>query len=592
MGEITEKDKPAVQPGPQDGNLGCSPPDSIADSDIQKVHAGGLSHLTELVQSLSSQDAEARYVEEAADDGIPDTNLHRGKDDQHTAENRTILSWEEGDKDNPHNWTHTKRRMVLIATMTIVIDSTLGSSLPSMAIPYMTKEWGVTAPEQMPLPIATFLMGFVLGPMTWGPLSEQYGRRIVVISTFSMFTIWTLACALAPNWPAFLVFRFLSGAFASAPIVVVAGIIADVYGDPVARGRAMAYFMATTVFGPLFAPIISGFCSTTIGWRWSFWIALIYAGLTFIPMAWLPETYAPLLLTRKAAAIRKRDPTANVYAAAELENRDLNQLMTVVLTRPLRMIMTELIVSSVCMYLSLVYAIFYMSFQAFPRIFQGLYGLSPGVTGFSFLPLGGGCLLGLPLCFAWDHVLQRAQKQGKAWAKQEEYRRVPLAFLGGPLFVVSLLWLGWSARPEAGVPFAVPMLAGIPFGMGYLLTFMGLINYLTDAYELFAASANAAASASRSLVAVVLPFATAPMFNRLGVAGACSLLAGLSALMCVIPFVFVWKGEQIRAGSKFCAELKRHKAEMEEKAEEQRVRRRRREGNVDVGREKDGSGDV
>ena len=66
----------------------------------------------------------------------------------------------------------------------------------------------------------------------------------MIIGTFSMFTVWTLACALAPNWSALLVFRFLCGAFASAPIAVVAGIIADIYGDALARGRAMAYFMA------------------------------------------------------------------------------------------------------------------------------------------------------------------------------------------------------------------------------------------------------------------------------------------------------------------------------------------------------------
>ncbi|KAK8093694.1 Polyamine transporter 3 [Apiospora hydei] len=432
----------------------------------------------------------------------PDSNGREAKDRSQFAD-REIISWEEGDKENPHNWSHVqiKRNRVLLTTMVLIINSTLGSSLPSMAIPYMAKAWGVTAQEQMPLPIATFLMGFVLGPMMcMGPLSEQYGRRIVVVSTFSIFTIWTLACALAPSWPAFLVFRFLCGAFASAPIAAVAGIIADVYADPVARGRAMAYFMA-------------GFCSTSIGWRWTFWIALIYAGLTFIPVIFLPETYAPVLLARKAAALRKQKPESNVYAAAELEDRDLKQLLTVVLTRPMRMILTELIVSSVCMYLALVYAIFYMSFQAFPRIFQDLYGLSPGVTGLCFLPIGGGCVLGLPIFFAYDHVLQRAQKTGKAWARQEEYRRVPLACLGGPLFVISLLWLGWSARPAAGVPFWVPMLAGVPFGLGWMLIFMALINYLTDAYELFAASANAAASASRSLVAVVLPLATGPMFG-------------------------------------------------------------------------------
>lgn len=53
-----------------------------------------------------------------------------------------------------------------------------------------------------------------------------------------------MACALAPSWPAFIVFRFFTGVFASAPIAIVAGIFADIYDDPVSRGRAMAVFMA------------------------------------------------------------------------------------------------------------------------------------------------------------------------------------------------------------------------------------------------------------------------------------------------------------------------------------------------------------
>lgn len=61
-----------------------------------------------------------------------------------------------------------------------------------------------------------------------------------------MFCIWTLACALAPNWPAFLVFRLLVGVFASAPIALVAGIVADIYGEYRTRGRAMASFFAVS----------------------------------------------------------------------------------------------------------------------------------------------------------------------------------------------------------------------------------------------------------------------------------------------------------------------------------------------------------
>lgn len=65
-----------------------------------------------------------------------------------------------------------------------------------------------------------------------------------MVPTFFGFVAFTLGCALAPNWPALVVFRFLTGVCAAVPITVVAGIYADLYDDPVRRGRAMAVFMA------------------------------------------------------------------------------------------------------------------------------------------------------------------------------------------------------------------------------------------------------------------------------------------------------------------------------------------------------------
>ncbi|KAF3361157.1 Endo-1,4-beta-xylanase [Verticillium dahliae VDG1] len=118
------------------------------------------------------------------------------------------------------------------------------------------------------------------------------------------------------------------------------------------------------------------------------------------------------------------------------------------------------------------------------------------------------------------------------------------------------------------------MLAGLPFGAGFMLIFMALLNYLTDAYESFAASANAAASMARSFLAVVLPLATRPLFDRLGVAGACALLGGLSAVMVPIPFIFIWEGDRIRAASPFCIALRQQEDEREREAD---GRRRRRE---------------
>lgn len=114
----------------------------------------------------------------------------------------------------------------------------------------------------------------------------------------------------------------------------------------------------------------------------------------------------------------------------------------------------------------------------------------------------------------------------------------------------------------------VPICAAIPFGIAYLLVFMALLNYIVDAYEIFSASAMAAASCSRSMLAVALPFATRPMYDTLGIPWACSLLGFIGLLLGVIPFMFLKFGPRIRANSKFCQELAAKKAEKERKEEE------------------------
>ncbi|KAK0634823.1 major facilitator superfamily domain-containing protein [Bombardia bombarda] len=492
----------------------------------------------------------------------------------------SIVCWEEKDPENPYNWSSGKKSGIRLITMMLIINSTMGSALPSNAIPFIAAEWGITSQQQEVLPISVYLIGYVMGPILWAPLSEQYGRRNLTIGTFITFTLFTLACALAPSWPAFLIFRLFSGVFASAPIAIVTGIYADIYGDPRTRGRSMGMFLAATLFGPLFAPIVSGYCAPTIGWRWVFWIGLIYAGATIVPLLFLPETYGPVLLLRRAKRMRKQDPSARVVAPHELEEKSLKELATVVLTRPIRMIIFEPIVNTSCAYLALCYAIFYMTFEAYPIIFQGLYKLSPGECGLLYLTIGAGCLLSLPVFFIYDNILRNAYEHDAPWTRKEEYRRLPLACIGGPMFAISLFWLGWTSRQD--VHFVVPMLAGIPFGFGFMCIFQALLNYLTDAYEIFAASANAAASCSRSLLATVLPLATTPMFARLGISGGCSLLGGLSMLMCAIPFVFLWQGEKIRANSKFCLVLRQRKEEMASRIEQQRRRTIRLESAAGV----------
>jgi len=70
------------------------------------------------------------------------------------------------------------------------------------------------------------------------------------------------------------------------------------------------------------------------------------------------------------------------------------------------------------------------------------------------------------------------------------------------------------------------------------------------------------------------------MFARLGIAGACSLLGGLATLMCIIPFLFLWQGERIRANSQFCIAIRQRREEMAARIDAQRKRRTLRESSL------------
>ena len=155
------------------------------------------------------------------------------------------------------------------------------------------------------------------------------------------------------------------------------------------------------------------------------------------------------------------------------------------------------------------------------------------------------------------------------------------------MYVIAIFWLGWSARSD--VHWIVPTLSGIFFGIGYLLIFMAILNYVSDAYLTFAASAQGMASTCRSIGGSVLPLASKKMFHTLGIGWACSLLGFLMLACSVIPFVFIVFGERIRAGSKFCQELKSIAEEEENErnrrtASDARTASKEEKGEIDLER--------
>ncbi|KAI9877635.1 MAG: hypothetical protein M1830_003250 [Pleopsidium flavum] len=452
------------------------------------------------------------------------------------------------------NWSTVKKLFAVATGLLLNFNVTMSSSLPSGAVDTLASAFNITSHQQTSLPVAVFLIGYIFGPIIFGPMSESYGRRICFISSFALYTLFTLACALSPNWPSLLIFRFFVGIGASAPQTVTGGMYADLYPNLLHRGKAVMILGLTSNAGPLVGPIIAGYSSTT-NWHWMFWISLIMAGANWPLLLLLPETFAPVILRSLAKAESSLKESAQTKTIQKMKGSGMKELVMVVLTRPIRMLFAEPLVFFTDLFLLYEYTIFFLNFESYPIIFKGLYGLSSGQAALALLPIGVGAVIAVFVFLWYDRFLAKSKAQGKTWAQCEEYRRLPLACAGGPLYAVSLFWLAWTARPN--IHWIVPSLAGIPYGMGIDLTFMALNNYLTDAYGIYSASALASSVFSRNIIAaLLLPLATYQMFEQLGIGWACSVLGFLCAALCPIPFIMIKYGPVLRERSPFCQQLK------------------------------------
>lgn len=374
-----------------------------------------------------------------------------------------------------------------------------------------------------------------------------------------MYTAFTLGCGLAPDWGAFLFFRFLVGCAAAAPQTVSGGLFCDIYPDLGPRGMAITLLGLTSNVGPLLGPITSGFVSTK-GWQWQFWCALVLAGANWPLLLLMPETFAPVLngyATRDA--VRARGGVQTAGAVRRIRATVRGQIR--VLGRPVR-ILSEPLVFFTDLFIIYQYVIYFLYFGAYPIIFGQTYGMSDGVSALMWIPVGVGALVAIAVFVAWDKYHQASADKGRPWALQEEYRRLPLACLGGPLFALSQFWLGWTARPS--IHWAIPALSGIPYGIGIDLTFLALNNYLTDAYDVYSASALASSVFTRNvLAAVIIPLATYPLYQHLGTDWGCTVLGCMGLVLTPIPFAFIRWGPALRARSAFCQKLVRMRDENE-----------------------------
>ena len=347
--------------------------------------------------------------------------------------------------------------------------------------------------------------------------------------------------------------RFVGGLFGSAPLAIIGGTLADFWG-PVERGFALGLFAGATFIGPVAGPIMGGFITQSyLGWRWTAWITLIMAAF-FGPLAFLicPESYAPVLLQRKAAKIRFETKNWAIHAPADENQINAKAIVNKYLLRPFIMMALEPILVLITIYMSVIYGILYLFFEAYPIAFQEVRGWNGGVGSLPFLGITIGVVTGVGIITYTSNTRFKRKMIANGGKPIPEERLVPM-IVGAFLLPIGLFLFAWTSNPH--VSWVPQVLAGIPTGAGVLLIFLQGLSYIIDVYLMNANSALAANTLVRSLAGGGFPLFATAMYHTLGVAWASSLLAFLTIAFLPVPILFYAFGKKLRSLSKHSPNL-------------------------------------
>ncbi|GKT81030.1 fluconazole resistance protein 1 [Colletotrichum tofieldiae] len=482
--------------------------------------------------------------------GVTEAVLERKYPGEGTHEAPFVVDFLPEDAHNPQTfpmwkkWTYTIEQAV--ATLAVAFVSTAYSG----GVAEVIRDFGVST-EIGILGVSLFVVGFAVGPLMWAPLSELYGRQYLFIATYIALTAFNAGAAGAQNIETLIILRFFAGTFGASPMTNAGGVIADMFNAN-ERGLATAIFAAAPFLGPSIGPIVGGFLGVAEGWRWIEGLMAIFTGVLLVVVGLtVPETYAPVLLRRRAEKLSKI--TGKSYLSkyeAHQPRKTVAQQFKVALSRPWILLFKEPIVLLTSIYMAIVYGTLYMLFAAFPIVFQRHRGWSPGIGGLAFLGVAVGMIVAVIYTgFDSRRYLKVSAAHG-GFAPPEA--RLPPSMVGACLLPIGLFWFAWTNGPE--IHWIVSIIASGFFAAGLVLVFLSLLNYLIDSYVIFAASVLAANSVMRSLFGAAFPLFTTQMYENLGIHWASSIPAFLALACLPFPFLFYKYGHVIRRKCAFAAE--------------------------------------
>jgi DHA1 family bicyclomycin/chloramphenicol resistance-like MFS transporter len=217
------------------------------------------------------------------------------------------------------------------------------------------------------LTVSSYLIGFAVGQVIYGPVSDRHGRRPVLLAAVALYLISTLVCAATPSVTPLIGARFLQGIGGSGSIVLARAVVRDLYSG-VQAARELSLMGSISAFAPIVAPMIGGVLQTAFGWRASFIAMAAFAVVALVVAGrLLPET-----LRQRACQPISLSSVVGGYGAV-LRHRGFLVYLGI---------------------LTISYAGLFAWISGASVVLQGIYGLSAVAFGFTFALGAAGYMLG------------------------------------------------------------------------------------------------------------------------------------------------------------------------------------------------------
>lgn len=335
---------------------------------------------------------------------------------------------------------------------------------------------------------------------------------------------------------------------------MVGGLIADIYRTE-DRNGPMALFSGAAVFGIGLGPLLAGYIAEYSTWRWIFWMqAIVNGSIVLLMLAFVAESREHAVLKQVAARLerwevkrkqrQKHGGDQHIHWTIREQSPPLRTLMATSIRRPFALLFQEPVVFVFSLWAAFSWSVLYICLSVVPLVFESIYGFSLSQANAVFAASCAGSVIATFIALFQEPF---ARRRSLLPAKPEG--RLYFCCVEGWLLPIGLLLFGWTCRPS--IHWIVPAVGVGTATAGIVFVYLAVFNFLADGYGPYASSAIAAQSFCRNLLGGTMPLFSQQMYRAMTYGGASSLLAGIAAVLCIAPIVLVFKGDIIRAKSKF-----------------------------------------